>query len=555
MRVDNSSLTGESEPLLRTIECTHPDNPLETKNLCFFGTLCKQGSAKGVVLNIGDNTIIGQIALLATTATLQKTPLQREMDRFIFIVGAIATFNGVIFFALGFVLGYNAVTNLIYAIGLIIGNAPEGLLITVTVSLTLAAKRLASKSVLAKNLLSVETLGCTTTICSDKTGTLTENRMTTENLWYDLKIVKAINKEKFEKEAEKFVGVKLEYDINSPGFKILHEAAIVSSEAIFDVGLPADKQDYLSRIKDRAQQEIERKKVEETWKSDLNKKLWLERPVVGDASETAIIKFFQPIEDISVTKSKHPPVLVNGAPCRVSFNSTNKFSLSIVEYDQPETGSQYCLLIKGAPERIWKFCTKIYIEGKEVPIDSKINQIYQKANDTFGRNGQRVLGFAKIHLDPAKYKKTVLPDGTVQDYPFNTVVAANYPDYKEWNFSLSDMSFAGLISLIDPPRYYLNQFIMIFLINRDAVPYAIMKCKTAGIKVIMVTGDQPVTAAAIAKHVNIIDSNMKTNLDLEEELGLSKEEAIMRAEAIVIHGDQITEAIQEDEMLSEGIII
>ena len=96
---------------------------------------------------------------------------------------------------------------------------------------------------------------------------------------------------------------------------------------------------------------------------------------------------------------------------------------------------------------------------------------------------------------------------------------------------------------------------MILLINRDSVPYSILKCKTAGIKVIMVTGDQPVTAAAIAKNVNIIDSNMKTNIDLEEDVGLSKEEAIMRAEAIVIHGDQITEAIQEDEMLSEGIII
>ena len=92
------------------------------------------------------------------------------------------------------------------------------------------------------------------------------------------------------------------------------------------------------------------------------------------------------------------------------------------------------------------------------------------------------------------------------------------------------------------------------LINRDSVPFSIIKCKTAGIKVIMVTGDQPVTAAAIARTVNIIDSNMKTNIDLEEELGLGKEEAIMRAEAIIIHGDQITEASKEDEMLSEGII-
>ena len=92
------------------------------------------------------------------------------------------------------------------------------------------------------------------------------------------------------------------------------------------------------------------------------------------------------------------------------------------------------------------------------------------------------------------------------------------------------------------------------LINRDSVPFSIIKCKTAGIKVIMVTGDQPVTAAAIAKQVNIIDTNAKTNIDLEEELGLSKDEAIMRTESIVIHGDQITEATKEDELLPECII-
>ena len=452
MRVDNSSLTGESEPLLRSTECTHPDNPLETKNLCFFGTLCKQGTAKGIVLNIGDKTIIGQIAQLATNAGAHETPLQREMDRFIAIIGTIATLFGVVFFAIGFPLGYDAITNLIYAIGLIVGNAPEGLLVTVTVSLTLAAKRLASKAVLAKNLQSVETLGSTTTICSDKTGTLTQNRMTIENLWYDLKIAKGINKEKFEKEPERYTGQKLEYDTKSPGFVILHESAIISSDAIFDVGLPSDKQELLAKIKEKALQEIETKKVTEKWKADLAKKLWLERPVVGDASETAIVKFFQPIEDIVITRNKYPFAKHNDVPCKVGFNSTNKFALSIIQCKQPETGSEYCLLIKGAPERIWKFCSKIYIGGVEVPIDEKIKQIYLQANDSFGRNGQRVLGFAKLHLDPLKYKKTVLPNGEVQDYPFNTAVAANYPDYKEWNFQLAGMTFAGLVSLIDPPR-------------------------------------------------------------------------------------------------------
>ena len=182
MRVDNSSLTGESEPLLRSIECTNPENPLETKNLCFFGTLCKEGVGRGIVINIGDNTVIGQIANLAISAICNETGLKREIDRFIKIMTVIATILGIICTLIGFILGFDFITNISFAIGIICGNVPEGLLVTITVSLTLCAKRLAAKSVLAKNLHAVETLGSTTCICSDKTGTLTQNKMTVENI-------------------------------------------------------------------------------------------------------------------------------------------------------------------------------------------------------------------------------------------------------------------------------------------------------------------------------------------------------------------------------------
>lgn len=173
MKVDNSSLTGESLLLLRTPECTNLANPLETKNLAFFGTLCKEGHGKGIVIFTGDNTVIGQIANLVDSSGSEETPLRKELDKFIKMISVVAVSVGVLFFILGFIVGYDAIVNLVFAIGIIVANVPEGLLATVTVALTLTAKKLAAKKVLVKNLEGVETLGSTSCICSDKTGTLT----------------------------------------------------------------------------------------------------------------------------------------------------------------------------------------------------------------------------------------------------------------------------------------------------------------------------------------------------------------------------------------------
>lgn len=197
MKVDNSSLTGESDPLLRTVHCTHPDKILETKNVAFFGTLCKEGEGKGVVFHIGDNTIIGQIAGLAETAKAGKTPLRRELDRFITMIFSIALVLGIFFFCAGFFLGNTLIQNMVFGIGIIVANVPEGLLATITITLSVAAKKLSTKKVLVKNLESVETLGSTSCICSDKTGTLTQNKMTVKHLWYDLEIKKGDNRQKY----------------------------------------------------------------------------------------------------------------------------------------------------------------------------------------------------------------------------------------------------------------------------------------------------------------------------------------------------------------------
>lgn len=257
MKVDNSALTGESDPLLRTDKCTN-DNPLETSNLAFFGTLCKEGRGKGIVVRIGENTVLGQIADLAQGGDKTKTPLRIELDRFVLLITYIALGLGVIFFlAARFAVGYSWIDSMVFGIGILVANVPEGLLGCITISLAITAEKLAKKQVLVKNLEGVETLGSTSCICSDKTGTLTQNKMTVEHVWYDRNIAKAENRQKMGE------GFQYEYEINDITFKELHKCAITSSEAVFEV----KKEDY-------------------------EKTVWLEAPVKGDASETALVKFF-----------------------------------------------------------------------------------------------------------------------------------------------------------------------------------------------------------------------------------------------------------------------
>merc|ERR1712235_19391 len=189
-KVDNSSLTGESEPQSRSPDFTN-ENPLETKNLAFFSTNAVEGTCVGVVVHVGDNTVMGRIAGLASGLEGGETPIAKEIGHFIHLITGVAVFLGVTFFIIAFILGYHWLDAVIFLIGIIVANVPEGLLATVTVCLTLTAKRMASKNCLVKNLEAVETLGSTSTICSDKTGTLTQNRMTVAHMWFDNKIVEA----------------------------------------------------------------------------------------------------------------------------------------------------------------------------------------------------------------------------------------------------------------------------------------------------------------------------------------------------------------------------
>lgn len=180
-------------------------------------------------------------------------------------------------------------------------NVPEGLMATITICLSVAAARLSKKKVLVKNLESVETLGSTSCICSDKTGTLTQNKMTIENLFYNLKIVKGHNREK---EGAKFQYL---YDPKDPSFVALRECASVNSSAFFSSSMNMRYQSKMDSLDKKAANYSQKVlELEKQWAEELGKMKYIDRPVNGDASETAIIKFYQPWEDLEEARKRHP---------------------------------------------------------------------------------------------------------------------------------------------------------------------------------------------------------------------------------------------------------
>merc|ERR1712223_1462670 len=472
LHVDNSCLTGESEPQTRTPEFTN-ENPLETRNLAFFSTNAVEGTCVGMVVNIGDNTVMGRIAGLASGLEGGQTPIAKEIEHFIHIITAVAVFLGDSFFIIAFILGYNWFDAAIFLIEIIVANVPEGLLATVTVCLTLTAKRMASKNCLVKNLEAVETLGSTSTICSDKTGTLTQNRMTVAHMWFDNAIHEADT-------SEDQSGVSM--NKNAVGWKILSRVAALCNRAEFKPG-----QDSIPILK---------------------------REVNGDASEAALLKCCElTMGNVMNYRTKNKKV------CEIPFNSTNKYQVSIHDTED-KNDKRYLLVMKGAPERILDRCSTIVIDGEEKDLTDEWKDAFNDAYMELGGLGERVLGFCDYMLDEEKYP---------QGYPF---------DADEANFPLEGLRFTGLMSMIDPPR--------------AAVPDAVAKCRSAGIKVIMVTGDHPITAKAIAKSVGIISDGTETVEDIATRKGIPVEEVNPReALAAVVHGGEIKDLSEKalDEIL------
>lgn len=465
LKADNSSLTGESDPQERTPHNEHK-NPLEATNLMYNGTLAVSGEGYGIVVRTGDNTVLGQIAGMTSGEDKSDSPLSVEIDNFVKIIAAIALITALIFFGISFPVNNNNISlSLNFAIGVFVAWVPEGLPATVTILLTIAAKRMAARNVLVKDLQGVETLGAITLLATDKTGTLTRNQMTVTYIWSCLNMYSA------------FRNMGNEDNVvtnDSPGVEEIMHISTLNSRAKFDrTDVPV-----------------------------------AERQILGDATETGLIRFAgQSLPDFDQLPDMYPKVF------EIPFNSDNKWAMTI--HQKKHADGSLTLFLKGAPERVLRICNRIMIgpKGESTELTDDHNLQFQQAYEMMASKGHRVLAFAQMLLPESQYPA---------DFHF---------DKKEKNYPTDGFTFVGLASLEDPPKHGVRE--------------AIGKCRSAGIKIMMVTGDHPLTAEAIGRKINLVLSDTKemvakrTGRPIEE---IGEDEY----KAIVIHGERIDSLTDEE---------
>jgi len=635
MQVDNASLTGEADPqkrkfvpvLKKEIDGVMVDPlPIESWNIAYFGTNMLQGTGKGLVFKTGDDTMMGSIAKLAADTGATDTPIAREIHDFVTKISTIAFSLGIAFFIIGYIDTGDLLRNVIFLIGIIVANVPEGLLATVTVSLTLTARRMAIKQVRVKNLESVETLGSTSVICSDKTGTLTTSVMTVQHIMFDMEEKRCST----EDPEHATVGDFYEDDnSHKPSFKRLLRVGVLcnGSEVVFDED---GKKSYTS-----------------------------------DPTEQAIFKFVLGNLDRCLPITQQGPKEFRtihypkaGKSAGIPFNSSNKWAVSVHTiktedgcFDGEKVGDSI-VVIKGAPERILNMCSTYVMNGKEYKMTEKAIARVKGLNKGLGSYGERVLGLADNLLDGDHYNQD-LPEPDLDTNNmyvdrmeitgkkggnnaiwvqtsdnFEKISAKNRGDdfmderetleiqlsdcinptngksYETWdkvpvlslknaieavtrvppamqraygkaytsenklelndeitlrdsklnggdfvtlsvgpyryagtskedaNWPMQGFRFLGFFAMIDPPR--------------PSVPDAVIKCQAAGIKVIMVTGDHPNTAEAIAKQVNIIPMDDKIRIGRWSEKGQEPEIpdcAEDEWEAVVVAGGKLREVL------------
>jgi sodium/potassium-transporting ATPase subunit alpha len=415
LKVDHSALTGESEPQLRKLETTH-ENILESRNMVFSGTLVQSGNGKALVYGTGMMTQIGKIVQLTKETSSIETPIRKELQHFIKIISAIAVFLGILFFTIYTLMGNQLIGSLIFAIGIIVANVPEGLLPTVTLSLSMASQRMAKKNALIKNLESVETLGSTTVICTDKTGTITQNKMSVSSIVLD----------------------GLEYAAT--------DAAVEKSRSLSVAwAIMALCNNATLTKKQSKHRGAEHLAASRKWEDSFT----------GDPTEGALLLFANHLKMISDLPKKLERI--HESP----FDSTTKRMITTHQVKGKKENIAY---MKGAPEIVLDMCKKIYCEGKELAMTPARKKAAIIAERRLASRGERVLALA--------YKETL-----------------------EEQASEEGFVYVGLVGMIDPPR--------------PEIPEAIAKCRTAGIKVFMVTGDYSVTAEAIARKVGLFTGDGK----------------------------------------------
>jgi magnesium-transporting ATPase (P-type) len=391
LRVNQSTLTGESHPVHKAKDEVLRDDlsPAEQPNRLFMGTTVAAGTGKAVVYATGMSTEFGKIAGLTQALKEELSPLQKEMAKVTKTVTVMAVSIGVLFFALSILfVGTELAVAFIFAMGMIVAFIPEGLLPTVTLSLAMGVQRMAKRNALIKRLSAVETLGCTTVICTDKTGTLTQNEMTVSNLWME--------------------GRSL--DVTGVGYD-------ASGGGILCGGQPVPQNDgEIRSLLTAAALCCNARLVPPNEESP-------RFTVLGDPTEAALLVLAQ--------KGGLSLDGLNAASPRLRelpFDSGRKRMSTI----HKSAGGQVAY-VKGAPKEVLELCAEIRQNGKTTAMDDETRRSIMAANDRYARGGLRVLAVASRRLSPG----ADLP-GSLSSYT---------PELIE-----RELTFLGLVAMVDPPR-------------------------------------------------------------------------------------------------------
>lgn len=408
MRVDNAALTGESNPKRRIAESTKDGHWLDLPNLVFAGTTILSGHGRAVVFAVGMRTEFGKIASLTTSVAVGLSPLQQEIITVTRIVAAISLAMGAAFFVIGMGSGLGFWISAIFGIGIIVANVPEGLLPTVTLALAVSSQRMAKRNALVKHLSSVETLGCTTVICTDKTGTLTENRMKVDRFCTDGLVIES-------REGCLFTRGRLITTADAEQWQPLFDALVNCHNA--------------KRVRQSDGRFI----------------------VTGDPTEVALLEFA-----IEHGLAHRPPLRRMG---ELAFDADRK-RMSTLHWSE----GRLLAFTKGAPEAVLMLCTNALVHGEAISMTQDERTRILNQSRTFAEQAYRVLAVAMREV-------------------------AHQPEQIEVETIEEDLTFLGLIAMMDPP-------------HRE-VPEAILKCRKAGVRVVMITGDHPLTALAIARKIGL----------------------------------------------------
>ena len=414
LKSQEASLTGESVPVEKsanTIEQEEVDLG-DRENMLFSSSLITYGRGKGIVVETGMNTEVGKIAGIINSAEETQTPLQEKLNKLGKTLGIAALVICAIIFVIGLLYGKDPIEMFMTAVSLAVAVIPEGLAAVSTIVLAIGVQRMVKRHAIVKKLPAVETLGSTTVICSDKTGTLTQNKMTVEKIFYNGKLL----------DAEE---VKQNIDTN------------------------LEKLVYISMLCN-------------------DTKISANNELTGDPTETALVDMGFNLQFEKNIYDKNPRIK------EIPFDSDRKLMTTVNKIN-----NKYVVLTKGGVDELLAKCNKYLYDGEERNDLENYKKVITKNNEDMAKDALRVLSMAYKEID-------------------------HEPTDEEMKNIEQDLIYVGMVGMIDPPR----------LEVKDAVD----KCKKAGIKTVMITGDHKITAIAIAKSLGILQSEEEalTGAELEK---------------------------------------